>query len=192
MSKKLLSAQRPFTMLIANVQAGADPAVSNPVIMRQTYTTQHIVEIPGRGAETVPTSNSTPGTATRIGMVTFDVTGIPIASAGQITVATAVSVDPPSWVQIGEYVLTTDQDFAVTDTNVNATAIALATAIDNLPGYTAGAPAGAVITFAGPTGLEGNNILFEAGGFNSAMFTLLPVDGSLNAAEPHIGPPVIT
>jgi hypothetical protein len=181
-------------MLIANVQAGADPAVSNPIVMRQTYTTQHIVEIPGRGAETIPNSGSTPGTATRIGMVTFDGTNIPVASISTITVATAVSVDPPSWVEIGEYRLTTDQDFAVTDTNVNATAIALATAINNLPGYTAGAPAGAVVTFTGPVGLEGRDILFESGGFNSAMFTLSPTNGRLGAtpAEPHIGPPVIT
>jgi hypothetical protein len=181
-------------MLIANVQAGADPAVSNPIVMRQTYTTQHIVEIPGRGAETIPNSGSTPGTATRIGMVTFDGTNIPVASISTITVATAVSVDPPSWVEIGEYRLTTDQDFVVVNADTATTATNLATAINNLPGYVAAGPAGSVITFNGPVGLEGRDILFESGGFNSAMFTLSPTNGRLGAtpAEPHIGPPVIT
>ena len=40
MPKKIITAQRPFTMLIANVRAGADPAVANPVTMRSTFTRQ--------------------------------------------------------------------------------------------------------------------------------------------------------
>ncbi len=191
MPKKLVSAQRQFTMLIANLQAGADPAVANPVTMRATYTNQHFVEIGGRGPDQAVTSNSTPGTGTRQGTMTWaGAPTLPAASAATVTVAAAVTADPASWLRIGEFVITSGEDFVVVNTDTATTATNLAAAIALLDGYGAFAVAAAV-TIAGPIGLQGNDIVFEAGGYNPAMFTLAPLDGSLGAAEPHIGPAVI-
>jgi phage tail sheath gpL-like len=191
MPKKIITAQRPFTMLIANVRAGADPAVANPVTMRSTFTRQLMPEIGGRGSDLEEMSNPTPGTHTRQGRVTFGVTGIPVATAGSITIAAAVTNQPVSWVKIGNYTFETGQDFLVANGDVNTTATNLATAMTNA-GFSA-APAGAVVNFTGPTGLDGKYLTFERGGYSPAMFTLSPSDGSLESgpAEPHIGPPVI-
>jgi|TARA_R110000824_G_scaffold48399_34_gene136784 hypothetical protein len=192
MPKKIITAQRPFTMLIANVRAGADPAVANPVTIRSTFTRQLLPEIGGRGNDLVDTSNSTPGTATRQGRVTFDVGGIPEAAIGSITVVAAVTNEPVSWIQIGDFRLETGQDFVVADGDTATTATNLATAIRSLGIGEVPIPAGSVVNFEGPFGFNGV-LVFEAGGYSPAMFTLLPVDGRLESstAEPHIGPPVL-
>ena len=191
MPKKIITAQRPFTMLIANVRAGADPAVANPVTMRSTFTRQMLPEIGGRGMDQEEISNSTPGTHTRQGNVTFGGAGIPVATGGSITIATAVTNQPVSWVQVGNYKFETGQDFDVANGDPATTATNLATAMTNA-GFTA-APAGSVVNFTGPTGLNGKYLTFERGGYSPAMFTLSPSNGSLEGgpAEPHIGPPVI-
>ena len=192
MPKKIITAQRPFTMLIANVRAGADPAVANPTVTRQTFTRQHFPEIGGRGMDQEEISNPTPGTHTRQGRVTFGGGGIPVATAGSITIAAAVTNQPVSWVQVGDYKFETGQDFVVADGDPATTAVNLATAMTNA-GFSA-APAGAVVNFTGPTGVNGKYLTFERGGYSPAMFTLSPPNGSLESgpAEPHIGPPVIT
>jgi phage tail sheath gpL-like len=191
MPKKIITAQRPFTMLIANVRAGADPAVANPVTMRSTFTRQLLPEIGGRGSDLEEMSNPTPGTHTRQGRVTFGGGGIPVATAGSITIAAAVTNQPVSWVKVGNYQWETGQDFVVANGDPTTTATNLATAMTN-SGFTA-TPAGAVVNFTGPTGLDGKYLTFERGGYSPAMFTLLPSNGSLESgpAEPHIGPPVI-
>lgn len=193
MPKKIITAQRPFTMLIANVRAGADPAVANPVTIRSTFTRQLMPEIGGRGPNQIDISNSTPGTATRQGRVTFGGGGIPVATAGSITVATATTNEPVSWVQIGKFKVETGNDFVVVNTDTAATATNLAAAINNLPGFTSPVPGASVVTFTGPPGINGVYLVFEAGGYSPAMFTLSPVNGSLESgpAEPHIGPPVL-
>ena len=192
MPKKIITAQRPFTMLIANVRAGADPAIANPTVTRQTFTRQLMPEIGGRGMSQEPISNPTPGTHTRQGRVTFGGGGVPVATAGSITIAAAVTNEPVSWVQVGSYKFETGQDFVVADGDAPTTATNLATAMTNA-GFTA-APAGAVVNFTGPPGLNGKYLTFERGGYSPAMFTLSPSNGSLESgpAEPHIGPPVIT
>ena len=47
---------------------------------------------------------------------------------------------------------------------------------------------GDTITITGPVGLTGNVIEFRAVGVNPYHFTLAPTDGSLDGAEPTIGP----
>ena len=191
MPKKIITAQRPFTMLIANVRAGADPAVANPVTMRSTFTRQLFPEIGGRGDDLEEMSNPTPGTHTRQGSLAFGGGGVPVATAGSITLAAAITNEPVSWVKIGNYTFETGQDFDVANGDTATTATNLATAM-SAAGFTA-VPAGSVVNFTGPTGLNGKYLTFESGGYSPAMFTLSPSNGSLESgpAEPHIGPPVI-
>lgn len=122
MSKKLIGAQKPFTMLVANLRQGSDPSrgpSGNPQKIRSTYRVQLFPEIPGRGPETL-TSGPTPGVGTRGGLLTFTVPGVPVPASGTITVS-GNSFSGPTTVQLGSYTLTTGYDFQV-GASVQATA----------------------------------------------------------------------
>jgi len=68
----------------------------------------------------------------------------------------------------------------------------LAAAINALPGFSATA-ASPDVDITGPVGPDGNDILFEALYAGSIEnFTLSPTDGSLENAEPTLGPPAIS
>jgi hypothetical protein len=115
MSRKLISGQKPFKMLIANLRQGSNPSrgvAGNPIHIRDTYTVQHFPEIPGRGPE-VGQETRTPGTGTRVGHVTYTVDGVPVRSSGTITIA-GTTFAGPTTVNIGGFVLTTDVEFVTT------------------------------------------------------------------------------
>lgn len=192
MSRKLISAQRPFTMLIANLRQGSDPSrgpSGNPQVIRETYTSQFFPEIPGRGPEVGTPNPRTPGIGTHIGHVAYTVDGIPVNSTGDITVALDTFTGPTT-VHLGEFVLTSNVDFA-TGGGVAVTATNLGAAIDALPGYSATVGA-AVVTVTGPAGVIGNEVAFYSDGSSPQNLTFVPVDGTLGGAEPVIGPPVLT
>ena len=192
---KLVTAQRPFTMLTPGLTGGSDPSrgvAGNPVKVRESYRIQMFPEVAGRGDDRNDGDPSTPGLTTRQGLATFTTADTFVASTGQITVAAATTPAVESWIQIGEYKLVTDYDFTVVNADTATTATNLATAINELPGFTAAGPAGSVITFTGPAGPGGNDIVFLAGGGSPAMFTLAPATGTLQSAEPVIGPPSIS
>ena len=188
MSKKLLSGQRPFTMLAPALVGSTDPSrgkAGNPQYKRKTFTQQFIVERPG------PTDliedGKSPGVAHRIGVL---LTGSPpSASTGQITVVGNTFVGPTT-ITLGQYVLESGDDFLVGALVAN-TAANLAAAISALPEYSAVA-VGPVISIQGPVGPVGEFLKFMAGGASPNNFALSPADGTLSGGDPHIGPPTMT
>jgi hypothetical protein len=126
MNKKGIGAQKPFTILVANLTGGSDPsrgAAFNPVKKRTGFTMQHFVEIGGRGETTFPLSRSTPGTATRVGLVTYTVPNTPVRGTGTITVASNSFLGPTT-VTVGKYEFLSGSDFSVSGAAVKATASA--------------------------------------------------------------------
>jgi hypothetical protein len=191
MSKKLISAQAPFTMLVPVHRGGSNPSrgrAGNPVVKRQTMTLQHFPEIPGRGPDLATHSPQTPGIGTRVGHMGYTTPGIPLAATGVITVATNVFAGPTT-VLLGQYLLTSGVEFLIGG-STDATALALSDAIDVLPGYSASVVA-SDITVTGPFGVIGNSVVFKSGGSSPANLTFSPSDGSMDGAEPTLGPVVI-
>ena len=114
MSRKLISAQRPFTMLVANLTGGSDPSkgvTGNPVKARSTVKIQHFPEIGGRGPDSEQ-FGKTPGMCTRVGLLDFTAAGLPVQASGTITVATASFVGATT-VLLGDYTLESGVDFDV-------------------------------------------------------------------------------
>jgi hypothetical protein len=192
MSRKLISAQSPFTLLVANLRRGSDPSrgeAGNPDPVRQTYTFQHFPEIGGRGPEVGTVNPRTPGVGTRIGHVDYTTPPVPVLATGTVTVAVNTFAGPTT-VQVGQYVLTTGIDFDVGG-SLAATATNLAAAIDALPGYSAPAPGAAIVTVTGPAGVAGNEVVFASSGASPQNFTFNPIDGTMDGAEPIQGPPIL-
>lgn len=191
MSRKLISAQKPFTMLVANLTKGSDPSkgpLGNPIKARSTYAVQMFPEIGGRGPEVGTPDPRTPGVGTRMGHVTYTTAPVPVAATGDITVATNAFTGPTQ-IHLGPYVLVTGVDFAIGGSTA-VTAGNLEAAIDALPGYSASL-VGSTVTVTGPFGVIGNEVAFYAGGANPQNFTFDPIDGTMAGAEPEIGPPVL-
>ena len=199
MARKLTVRQPPYKMLVANLAGGSDPSrgeSGNPVKIRQTFTYQHFAEIGGRGLDHgADPQGKTPGIATRLGLSTFTDPGIPVGATGEIVVDdndfTAAAV-----LRLGSYELVSGEHWTPGGTTA-LSAVALAAAIDALPGFSAPVPGASTITVTGPPGVDGNGLLFEAVYTGSVVnFTLTPVDGSvpgtMSGAEPFIGPPAIT
>ena len=197
MSRKLISGQKPFTMLVPVYRKASAPwrgPSGNPDVLRQSMTMQHFPEVSGlveptTMPEVATTNPRSPGLHTRVGHVDYTTSPVPVASTGTVTVANNTFAGPTT-ILLGQYVLTTDVEFAVGG-DVTATATNLATAINNLPGFDA-TPAGAVVTVTGPFGVIGNDLIFKAGGASPQNFTFNPADDSLGGAEPVIGPPLIS
>ncbi len=196
MPRKVQTAQRPFTMLVANLQHGSDPSRNsggNPVKVRNGFTLQHFPEVSreaanDRGTRGVDTGR-TPGLATRVGYVDYTTSTLPVNASGTVTVASNVFTLPAT-LRLGEFVLVSGEAFTVAGTAADS-ATALAAAIDMLPGFSAAA-VGALITITGPSGPNGNAVLFDAVYAGAVQnYTLAPTSGHLTGGEPSIGPPVI-
>lgn len=195
MPRKVQTAQRPFMMLVANLAHGSDPSRNtggNPVKVRVGFTQQFFPDVNrdsaddrGPGVE----SARTPGVGTRMGHVKYTVVPVPVNATGTITVASN-DFSVPASVYVGEFVLTSGVHYVVGG-GVNATATALAVAIDGLPGFSAAAVA-ATVTVTGPAGSNGNAVLFEAVATGAVEnFTLVPTTGRLAGGEPTFGPPLL-
>lgn len=140
MSRKLISAQAPFKMLIANLRQGSDPSKGpsgNPEVIRQTYTVQHFPEIGGRGPEVGTPNPRTPGVGTHIGHVQYTTPGVPVASGGTILVAGSTFAGPTT-LQLGDYTLTTDVDFSTAVVVQQATGVATVVATPSTATLTIG------------------------------------------------------
>ena len=190
MGKKIVSAQRPFTMLIANITGGSDPSrgeAGNPVILRQTMTQQYFIEIPNRGPDHIGGDMSSKGLHNSAGGL---LTGATAASGGTITVD-SITFSGPTSIRLGQYLLTGGVHFDI-GASENACATNLAAAIDALPEYSASPPGANVVTVVGPSGPGANTIVFRAEGADPYHFTLSPDQGNLSGAAPIIGPMTFT
>lgn len=189
---RLITAPAKFTVLVANLQGSGDPSrgtSGNPVKIRTGFTTQVLPEIARGSTRTQVDDPSSPGLHSRQGLLTCTVPGVPVGSSGVITVAdndfTAAAV-----LVLGEYTLTSNEDYTPGGTTA-LTAAAIGVAIDALPGFSASVVL-SDITVTGPTGLVGNDLLFEATYLGTVEnFTLNPSSGFLSGGEPTIGPPTI-
>jgi hypothetical protein len=189
MSKKLISGQRAFTMLVPVYRGGSDPSrgvAGNPDVKRQTMRLQHFPEVGGRGPNTVAHEPSSPGVGTRVGLVSYTTDPLPVNATGTIEV-TSNAFTGPTTVILGDFVLTTDVDFDIGGA-ATVTATNLAAAIDALPGYSAPAPGAAIVSVSGLRGVIGNHVVFKSGGSTPQNFDFTPTDGSMSGAEPAIGP----
>ncbi len=187
---KVISAQRPFTMLVGSLRQGSDPSLGpagNPDVTRATATMQFLPEVAVKdGPNAVPLNNKERGLTTYRGNL-VEPSGLgPQNATGTVTLA-SVSFNGPTSLILGQYTLTTNEDFEVTAA-VNTTTANLTAAIDALPGYSAVDDGVSEITITGPVGLMGNVIEFRVAGVNPNLFTLVPATGSLAGAEPAIGP----
>lgn len=125
MSRKLISGQRPFRILVANLRQGSDPSkgpAGNPQKVRETFTIQHFPEIPGRGEEL----GNDVGIRTRVGHVDWAVDGVPVAANGTITIS-GTTFTGPTWVQIGSHVLVSGEDWSTDAVQSTASATVVAT-----------------------------------------------------------------
>lgn len=188
---KVISAQRPFTMLLGTLRQGSDPSLGpagNPDVTRVTATVQYMPEVAVKdGPDAVSLDNDARGLTTYRGNL-LEPSGLgPQNATGTVTLGSAV-FDGPTSLILGQYTLTTDQDFVVDPASVANTTANLTAAIDALPEYSALDDGVSEITITGPVGLMGNVIEFRAVGVNPNHFTLAPTGGSLDGAEPTIGP----
>ena len=116
-----------------------------------------------------------------------------VSSTAQLVVSGAVltggSTGGQSSISLGEHTLTTNIDWIPVNGNANASATALAAAIDALEGFTASAIA-ADITIVGPTGPSelSVSVLYQGSGGN---YTFTP-DTDTISGTPIIGPPIIS
>ena len=155
MPRKLISAQPPFTMLVANLTGGSNPSLGksgNPVKARKSFTFQHFPEVSGRGPDTTPGSLSTPGAGTRWGHVTYTVPATPVAATGTITISSN-TFGGPTTMLVGQYGFTSDYDFDV-GSAVQAVATATVAASPSAATLTVG---GLALAPAGGARTPGNN-----------------------------------
>jgi len=192
MNRKLIGGQKPFRILVANLKGASDPsrgAAFNPVKQRIQFEMQFFPEIGGRGQDTTPASSRSKGASTRVGLVGYSVSPIPVRATGTITVTSNVFLGPTT-VVLGKYELVSGYDFAIGG-GAGTTAANLAAAIGTLPEFSASV-LGAVISVEGLPGPLGNEVAFFSTGASPNNFSFSPVDRSMSGAEPRIGPPAIT
>ena len=193
---KVISAQRPFTMLLGTLRQGSDPSLGpagNPDISRTTVTMQYMPEVAVKdGPDLMPLNNKSRGQTVYRGNL-LEATGIgPIASGGTVLV-TSATFNGPTTLVLGQYTITTDEDYTPVVGDVGATGIALTAAITALPGYSASDDGAGLVTIVGPVGLMGNMLEFRAGGVTPNNYTLTSARaGYLSGAEPTIGPVTFT
>lgn len=111
MSRKLITAQGPFKMLVPVYRGGSDPSrgvSGNPVVKRSTIEVQTILEIGGRGPEVLTSK----GIGPQLGRLDFTVDGVSIHGTGTIEVS-SYDFAGPTTVYLGEYTLTSDVEFDV-------------------------------------------------------------------------------
>ena len=192
---KVVSAQRPFTMLLGTLRQGSDPSlgpIGNPDITRSTMTMQYMPEVAVKsGPNAVPLNNSARGTTTYRGNLLEPSALGPQNSTGTVQVTSAV-FQGPTTLLLGQYLLVSGEDYTVDAASVVNTTAALPAANDALPEYSATDDGADTVTITGPVGLMGNMIEFRASGVSPGNFTLTPTDGSLQGAEPTIGPVTFT
>lgn len=165
----------PFTALIAHTDRGGDQPLiveGNPQVIRSTYRFQNV---PRDGKHSI------------VGLSQ----GVFSDSSGTLNVSNA-SFPSGDRIILGDYELVEGVHWTGTNGNTGATAADIATAIDNLPEYTA-TDVGSDVNVTGPHGP--NPPFFRV--VNQTSPGNLDTDGGagngfLNGGGPLVGPPTIT
>jgi len=191
MPRRVIGAQKPFKMLVANLRQGSDPSKGtsgNPVKVRSTYETQLFPQISGRGMEQATVGGKTPGRRTMQGRMVEVATAPTFA----ITVDAAVTVVTSAQTRIvmGDWTAVPDVDFAVVNGDTAATSINLAAYISATTGWTTLANL-SIVHVTLPVGLEFEFMLLQVTGPDAGNYTLTPSDGYPNKAVRSIGPAII-
>ena len=161
---------RPFTILVANLTGQYD-ANGNPIKQRTGFQEQLVNDL----------SNQM-----QMGLLT----GPPAPATAEITVVDNDFTTGAANLYIGEYELVSGVHYTPGGT-VALTAAALATAIDNLPGFSA-SDLGAVVSILGPYGPDGDSVTFNVVYDGTvANFTMLPTTEYMALGAPNVGPPRI-
>lgn len=190
---RLITAQRTPNILVANIDGAGDPSMGiNPVKVRTGFVRQNCPEVSRIGGVYTRVfeygrtfDRRYPGTHTLLGRVT----GSYVRASVDVTVVDNDFSDAAT-LFIGDYTFTSGVDFVVGG-GVNATATALAAAIDGINGYAAAA-VGPVVTVTAPPGPNGNNVFADAEYTGTVQnYTLSPSTWYMSGGEPYIGPPGI-
>lgn len=187
---RLVTASRPFTILVANLEGSGDPSRGrNPTKLRTGFRSQLLSEIARQSDESKVGDPQAPGIRVLQGLLAWTTPGVPIVSTGDITVTSNDFTDAAT-LYLGPYTVTSNEDFTPGGSTA-LTAVALALAIDALPQFTASA-VGSTVTLTGPVGPNGNFTRFSEEYRGAvANYTLSPAVGYLAGAEPVIGAPDI-
>ena len=189
---RLMTAQAPHTILVANLEAGSDPSrnsAGNPVKVRTGFVRQNLPDVSRDGGdiwERSP-SNQTPGTHTAQGLLTYTVADTPVRASCTITVVDN-TFTLPATIVIGGFRLTSGVDYTVGG-GVNATATNVAAAIDGLPTFSAVA-VGATVTVADSYGPNGNNIPVQVL-YTGSVQNFSVSSNYMAGGEPFVGPPTL-
>ena len=180
------ASQPEYQLLVANFSRptpsskfGSDTANMAPTKTRTGFTFRHVQNIGFAGDLTHGTSSPARSVITDTLNVQFDPFGGTPPPTGDVEVVSNTFAGTSASLFVGPYELVSGRDYIVGGA-VGATATAIATAISNLPGYTA-TPAGAVVTVDGPAGQAG--LRFDAayrGGDLNFTFTYVDQDGVLS------------
>jgi len=180
------ASQPPYELLVANfsrptqsLEYGSDTSEMAPTKTRTGFIFRHVQNIGFATDHTNGTAVSGRSVITNTLNEQFDPFGGTPPPTGDVTVASDVFAGTSASLFVGAYELVSNRDF-VTGGGVAATATNIATAIGNLPGYTA-TPAGATVTVEGPAGQVG--LAFTAayrGGAQNFTFTYVDQDGVLS------------
>jgi len=160
----------PFSVLVANLTGQYD-AQGNPVKQRMGFQEQLVNNNANHLQMGVLTGSAAPATAT-------------------LTVADNDFTTGAAILTIGEYELISNIHYTPGGA-VNLTAIAIATAISNLPGFSA-TPVAADVVITGSIGPDGDSIAFSVVYEGTKTnFTMNPTTKFFNAGAPVVGSPVI-
>ena len=175
-----------FTTITGTIQYGGEPEQNrNAPPLRQTHTWQNV-----RREEGGDHQNSVDVSINLISGTYLEQT-----CSFEVNNAAAGAFAFPVIIYLGDFTIENGIDYAPVIGDAGATAIAIAAAIDALPGFNAVA-AGVVVnvTYEQPMG----RVLFEIehqtilGMVNNELDTLIPADGFMAQNSPVIGPPVVT
>jgi hypothetical protein len=149
-----------FSRPMPSLLHGADPANAAPTKTRTGFEFGHVQNI-GMSATLTQHgySASVVAQTTNVGIEPFENTP-PTRPTGVVTVANNTFAPGSASLFVGPFELAANRDF-IAGGGVNATATAIAAAIDNLPGYDAAAVA-ADITVTGPLGVAPASLAFSA------------------------------
>lgn len=115
---RLTTASAKFKILVANLDGSGDPSRGrNPTKIRTGFSQQILSEVPREAVESRVQDPSMPGLHSSFGVVTAATPGVIVPAAGTILV-TSANFAYPATVYLGQYTVTSDEDYDVSTGDV--------------------------------------------------------------------------